>query len=112
MHDILVGVWRDEATAWRVGRYIVMPDHVHYFAWATDQSISFDNWVKFWKSKFSWAHGHQDKRMQRNDWDRRMRTEVQYEEKWNYVRHNAVRAGLVKDADQWPFQGTVFKLDW
>ncbi len=112
MHEILVGIWRDQATAWLVGRYIIMPDHVHYFAWATERTIPFDNWVKFWKSKFTWAHGQQDKRMQRNDWDRRMRTESQYEEKWEYIRHNASRAGLVEHADQWPFQGTVFNLDW
>ena len=31
VHELLCSVWR-EATAWLVGRYVIMPDHIHLFA--------------------------------------------------------------------------------
>ncbi len=112
MHDCLIKVWRDDATSWLVGRYVVMPDHVHYFAWATPESRDYQNWVKYWKSKFSKSHGKKNLRMQSDNWDTRMRCESQYEEKWQYVRQNPVRAGLVENADHWEFSGVVYDLKW
>lgn len=41
-----------------------------------------------------------------------MRNGDQYHEKWLYVRENPVRAGLVTDADEWPFQGDINVLRW
>jgi len=112
MHRALVDVWRDEATAWLVGRYVIMPDHIHYFAWATESAIPFENWVRFWKSKFSWRHGQLNLRLQSNHWDTRIRSSSLYEEKWEYMRRNAERAKLVVNADDYPFQGTVYDLEW
>ena len=34
--------------------------------------------------------------------DHILRTDESYGEKWNYVRNNPVRAGLVKNAGDWP----------
>ena len=34
-----------------------------------------------------------------------------YFEKWNYVRYNPVRAGLVAEPDLWPFQGELVRID-
>jgi REP element-mobilizing transposase RayT len=111
VHNQLLEVW-SEAQAWLVGRYVAMPDHVHLFAWATDSDIPLDNWMKYCKSKFSKLHANPTHRWQANHWDRRMRCERSYEEKWNYVRQNPVRGRLVDDADQWPYQGDLFKLRW
>ncbi len=111
IHQILLDVWR-QADAWLVGRYVVMPDHVHYFAWATESGIELDNWVRYWKSQFSRAHRQEQLRMQAGHWDRRMRSESHYEEKWNYVFENPVRAGLVTDPLDWPFHGVLHDLRW
>jgi len=35
-----------------------------------------------------------------------------YSEKWNYVRENPVRAGLVNTADEWKFMGEIFRLEY
>jgi hypothetical protein len=43
--------------------------------------------------------------------DHILRSDESYAEKWNYVRDNPVRAGLVKDADKWPYQGEVVRID-
>jgi putative transposase len=45
VHDLLRTVWQ-AADAWRVGRYVVMPDHIHLFSAATDSPIRYQNWVK------------------------------------------------------------------
>src|SRR3954464_12711051 len=52
VHLTLRMVWQ-EATAWLVGRYMIMPDHIHFFAAATESTIEYENWVKYWKSQFT-----------------------------------------------------------
>lgn len=37
--------------------------------------------------------------------DHVLRSAKSYSEKWDYVRENPVRAGLVTEADKWPYQG-------
>ena len=37
--------------------------------------------------------------------DHLLRTPASYGEKWNYVRENPVRAGLVQRAQDWPYAG-------
>jgi putative transposase len=34
-----------------------------------------------------------------------------YAEKWEYVRLNPVRAGLVQDPEEWPWQGEIVRLE-
>jgi hypothetical protein len=38
------------------------------------------------------------------------RSEESYERKVTYVRQNPIRAGLVKRAEDWPYQGEIFGL--
>src|SRR5215469_11780855 len=105
-HVALLGVWA-EASAWVVGRYVLMPDHLHLFAAPGRLELSLENWIRYWKSRFTrtrlvalqeWQSGH---------WDTRLRSGESYESKWLYVRGNPVRAGLVDDADRWPYQGEL-----
>ena len=39
--------------------------------------------------------------------DHVLRSSESYGQKWDYVRQNPVRAGLVASADEWPWQGEV-----
>lgn len=111
VHQLLVDVWK-QSTQWLVGKYVVMPDHIHLFAWATDNSGDYENWVRYWKSQFSKAHQNKSHRWQPDHWDVRLRTPKSYEEKWNYIRENPVRHGLVNDSADWRFQGELFELEW
>lgn len=110
-HVALCGVW-EEARAWVVGRYVLMPDHVHLFAAPGQLEISLDNWVRYWKSRFTSKHCVPSQEWQVDHWDRRLRSDESYEEKWLYVRNNPVRAGLVNHADEWPYQGELNVLSW
>ena len=125
VHAVLRKVWQN-ATAWLVGRYMIMPDHIHYFAVATDPTIEYENWVKYWKSQVtkSIRQSVKEKKMARllpslpdhlwqtDHWDTRVRSEEMYDEKWLYVLDNPQRNGLVAKSEDWPFQGEIFELRW
>ena len=112
VHDLLRSVWTDDATAWLVGKYIIMPDHIHLFAAPGQMEITFDNWVRYWKSQFSKQHRNPAHRWQTDHWDTRLRASESYASKWEYVSNNPVRHGLVERAEYWPFQGQIYDLPW
>jgi len=111
VHKTLTGIWK-EATAWRAGRYVLMPDHLHLFCAPGSPSAAIEAWVQYWKSRFSRLHGVPEHRWQTGVFHHRLRHEERYLEKWRYVRDNPVRRRLVADADEWPYQGRVYDLQW
>ena len=111
VQQLLEDVWR-EADLWLAGRYVIMPDHLHVFA-GERGDIELDRWVRYWKSQFTKRFGKNDQcRWQADHWDRRMRSESEYEDAWNYVYLNPVRANLVKDPEEWKYSGMVNDLRW
>ncbi len=110
-HNLLLSIWR-RATAWCVGRYVILPDHLHLFAAPGELNTDLDGWVRFWKSQFSKAHRNPEHRWEVDHWDRRLRSGNSYDEKWEYVVENPVRHGLAKRAEDWPYHGEVFQLEW
>ena len=120
-HDvvaILRKAWREAASVhgWLVGRYVVMPDHVHFFATpGGEREKNLRAFVGGWKQwtgrrireqvlpRFRW---------QREFFDHLVRSDESYAEKWEYVRANPVRAGLLEDPWEWPFQGEASVLRW
>jgi putative transposase len=111
VHHLLRETWQ-RADAWLVGRYVVMPDHIHLFAAPGPQALPFDNWVRYWKSQFTKANNAKDQRWQTDHWDTRLRSWENYDAKWLYVRDNPVRHKLVAQTDEWPFQGELNELRW
>lgn len=124
VHELLRTVWVD-AKAWLVGRYVLMPDHVHLFcapneegsAGASPSQSDFslpplDNWVRYWKSQFSKRGKNPQHRWQPDHWDTRLRREESYDTKWDYARNNPVRAGLVVRPEDWPYRGETHVLRW
>jgi hypothetical protein len=43
--------------------------------------------------------------------DHVLRNDESYSQKWEYVRKNPVRAGLVQRTDDWPYQGEFAVID-
>jgi hypothetical protein len=41
-----------------------------------------------------------------------MRNRIEYEEKLAYVRENPLRKKLVEKAEDWPYQGRIYDLQW
>jgi putative transposase len=111
VRSLLQIVWRD-STAWSVGRYVIMPDHIHLLARWGGSDVPLDRWVTYWKSQFTKRHQVADHRWQPGHWDTRMRSREHTESEWEYVSQNPVRAHLVRDVEEWPFQGVVEPWGW
>ena len=110
-HQLLRNVWQ-QAEAWLVGDYVLMPDHLHLFAAPRDLRFTADAWIQYWKSQFSKGHPHAHWVWQTKAVHHRLRDGAGYTQKWLYMRENPVRAGLVKDPEAWPYRGTIFPLRW
>ncbi len=112
-HDAIVAAW-GAATAWLVGRYVIMPDHMHFFCAPNEcEAPVLERWTRYWKSlatrSLSMVAGQL---WQRDHWDRQLRRGESYDEKWDYVCANPVRHGLVAQAKEWPYQGEIHVLRW
>ena len=98
-----------------VGRYVIMPDHVHLFcAPAALHPKPLLQWVSFWKSRSAqhWPRPNDKPVWQRHFWDTQLRRGESYDQKWDYVLQNPLRAGLAECVDDWPFQGELNILRW
>jgi putative transposase len=111
-HDLLKMIW-SSARAWEVGPYVLMPDHIHLFASPGRQTRTLDRWVAYWKSLFTFRFRNESFRWQRYSFHHRLRSYESAESKWEYIRQNPVRAGLVNEPADWPYQGEIFpSLYW
>jgi putative transposase len=113
VHNAIVGTWR-KASTWLVGRYVVMPDHIHLFCAPNGVDVpSLERWMRYWKSIVTKSIGAKSGEVwQRHHWDRQLRSTDSYAEKWEYVRRNPVRHGYCKDPDEWPYRGELNVLQW
>jgi len=96
-----------------VGRYVIMPDHVHLFAAFPVRAITLTTWVQTLRNvigkrllqleihKPHWQEGF---------FDHLLRSQESYSDKWEYVRMNPVRAKLCDTPDAWPYQGEIVRI--
>lgn len=113
-HRALRDAWV-AAADWRVGRYVILPDHIHLFcAPAVEAPLPLQNWVELWKRFASrlLGFGRREPLWQRHFWDTQLRRGDSYASKWEYVRQNPVRHGLVAAVEDWPYQGELAVLPW
>jgi len=93
---------------WWVYAAILMPDHVHVLAAPDDREAAVGNLsgaLKWWMrmevcrasaplAQWEWQPG---------SFDRLLRSEESAQAKWEYMRENPVRAGLVRQWEDWPY---------
>jgi putative transposase len=92
-----------------------MPDHLHAFVVIDDERLRLSAWMKSVKnalSKVLRQNGAPSPHWQKGFFDHILRSGDSYSAKWEYVRENPVRAGLVKDWREWPFLGEIFDLEF
>ena len=114
VQSLLLDMWR-RVKGWIVGRYMIMPDHIHFFCAPTDYPPSdFHAWMACWKRMVSnrFPCPHALPLWQRDCWDTQLRCGESYAAKCEYLRANPVRKGLVDSPDSWPFQGELNVLAW
>lgn len=100
------------------GRYVLMPDHLHLFI-RIGPDMTLSRWVGGLKQHLGKALrqlGHEpitrpglklNSFWQPGFFDHRLRRNESYAQKWEYVGHNPVRAGLVQRPEDWPYQGEI-----
>lgn len=96
-----------------VGRYVIMPDHVHLFV-RGDHNFRLGPWIGALKQALAKAailSRGKGQIWEEAFFDHILRSTESYSQKWNYVRENPVRARLVKSAADWPYQGEVVYID-
>jgi REP element-mobilizing transposase RayT len=83
-----------------VGRYAIMPDHVHLFVRGGDD-FQLSPWLGMLKQVLAKhvALPGTSPIWQRDFFDHLLRSDESDSQEWNYIRENPVRAGLVTKAD-------------
>ena len=113
-HVILKQEWQQSLVRhqWAVGRYVVMPDHVHFFitpalesSWSLSMVVG--KWKEWTAKRLLRALGGSAPLWQPEFFDHLLRSDETRQEKWAYVRENPVRAGLVTAAIDWPYAGSI-----
>ena len=89
-----------------IGRYVIMPDHIHCFIRMAPQH-SLGVTVRMMKRALSPALAEPMPHWQPGFFDHLLRHSESYSAKWDYVHQNPVRAGLVERPEDWLFQGEV-----
>jgi REP element-mobilizing transposase RayT len=118
---VLIDEWRaaHDRHGWAIGRYVLMPNHVHFFCRPELDAKPLSEFVGNWKSYTSRriralglprSAPAATTLWQREFFDHVLRSAESYGEKWNYVRDNPVRAGLVSIADEWKYAGEIETL--
>ena len=93
-----------------VGRYVVMPDHVHLFVSGTPDFV-LGRWVGGLKRRMARALSVRADFWQSGFFDHVLRSDESYQAKRLYIADNPVRAGLVTESKYWPYQGDIASLE-
>jgi REP-associated tyrosine transposase len=113
---ILIDEWQSayDRHGWAVGRYVIMPEHVHFFCSPELDAKTLPVFMQAWKQ---WTSKRitREIRLSAKVWqeeffDHVLRSSESYSQKWDYVKENPVRAGLVDSSDKWRWQGEVEAL--
>jgi putative transposase len=106
-------VWQ-KSDHWQVNRYVIMPDHIHFFCCPAKRETSFHAWNLYWRAQITrdWPYPDEKPIWQKDNWDTQIRNGSEFTEKWHYILNNPVRKGLVSHNDLWPYFGEIYPLTW
>ena len=116
--NCLTETWKKSAEldGWSVGRFVILPDHLHLFASPSEDAKARSQWIKMWKSvsarRLAREIGLTLPLWQPDTFDHILRDANSYGAKWEYVRNNPVRHGYVKRAEDWPWQGEINSFEF
>jgi len=89
---------------WWIELLLLMPDHLHALVSFNQRERSMSKTIQSWKRYLNreqgieWQSGYFDHRLRNADAER---------EKASYIRNNPLRAGLIEEANAWPYVWTA-----
>jgi putative transposase len=92
--------YRNAQRVWYAHLVLIMPDHVHLLLSFPDTEKRVQIVVSKWKE---WTAKTLKIEWQRDFFEHRLRKEESFREKADYILLNSVRAGLAKNAEDWPY---------
>jgi putative transposase len=95
--------FRNRNAVWYARFVCLMPDHLHAlisFPYERPMKQIMSDWKRFLTTNLKIES-------QRDFFDHRLRNEESYREKADYIRANPVRAGLVRQPEEWPYFSTA-----
>jgi putative transposase len=110
--ETLHAIWSDDATAWHMGDYLIMPDHLHGFCAPSSTIVELERWIAYWKYRFTRIARRQGGDWQRGAFHHRLRSRDEFREKWLYMMENPMRKDLVERWQDWPWRGKVHDITW
>ncbi|MFA7160426.1 MAG: transposase [Kiritimatiellia bacterium] len=96
-----------------VGKYVIMPDHIHLFVRISGE-VPLSQFVRLLKQRLTFhlkPKAGQASFWQPGFFDHLLRSSESYSQKWIYVCQNPVRAKLVTCQGNWPYQGEIVRID-
>jgi putative transposase len=96
----------DESEKWRLSACIVMPNHIHisFMAGTSGLTKAMKDFKHCTARNANALLGRKGKRFWQKEWfDHWSRSAQEDDRIRSYIQNNAVRAGLVKDGQQWPW---------
>ena len=111
--ETILNAWC-EANHWLVGRYVIRPDHIHFFCVPVVPTTSLKQWMQFWCSTATrhWPRENEKPIWQKDFFDRQLRTGESYSQKWLYIWQNPMVAEICSRPGDWPHQGELNVLQW
>ncbi|MBP7142414.1 MAG: transposase [Opitutaceae bacterium] len=114
-HALIDAAFRD-VKGWWISQYLIMPDHIHFVCHPRGPYMDgsrdtvpkqLSQIITFVKARISsrWPRPAEQPIWQRDFWDTEIRSERHHQSRWNYIRGNPVRKGLVKEPEDWPYLG-------
>ena len=85
---------------WYMHLAVLMPDHVHLISSFPERAKNMQTVISKWKE---WTAKSLRIKWQRDFFEHRLRRDESFDEKAHYIRMNPVRAGLIKNAEDWPY---------
>ena len=92
---------------WRLALFLVMPDHLHFIVHIPDGGhgvAALPKIIANFKHLLSTRFGIS---FQRDFFDTRLRDNMHFAEKYQYILDNPVRKGLCATPEEWPFSITI-----
>jgi REP element-mobilizing transposase RayT len=118
---VLEAIRYQHGTRWALYVAVVMPDHVHVLARPLPISVGQPNChdlgdIMHRVKGFSSHQINRTRRRKGSVWqderyDRIVRDETEFEEKWNYTRNNPVKAGLAEKPEDylWLYESVILE---